>query len=620
MDQILKFPGKFQGNDKIITEEESFEIEFFLKDHIELNLFQTRSSMKIDDHYFNENLVKHTTEKHNYEYSILCLRNLFKIMKRLELQNISCKHLDSGDESKFLGIVSEKRKKMFMNKHNKGFNSPPYRNIVDYFIQSHLQNITRELYNNESNLNNYEIENKICLSLFMLKKLIKDYSFYFEKKPELERIFLELKKFKDWPLPIGHLSMSLFDTLINELYFQGFTIMDQIRKLFFLDIVDAKDNLIDTKLFNSVYIISGEDQMDKDKEYEVLMNYLTASYKSKPFNMREFLVKMFITIVRNTDLKYSISSLDTIVRKFMIEKKVDRIQVIDFNNDEDAKSKSEDVKYVQQDDSTKNCINTLFKIIYVGLDKTYDDFVQDLHILAQPLINIEYGGNITSDTNITRNPITEMRNKLKPKYIECDRLVVPIFDNCDMVIPEHQVSFNLYESYKNHFKNLYENHFSYLDDIEIDDEAKRAEYAKKRSNLYRDFKMKYVLIEDKKIFSSFISQLYNRHRKLDKNEGEILEDRSAFWYKFIGEKEILDMNYILYILPKYENIKDIHPLYNKDTKNNVIPLVSEYISSQDYIYQTVVYNTWMNQRELEFTQYIENLNLINNYKEDSCNP
>jgi hypothetical protein len=110
------------------------------------------------------------------------------------------------------------------------------------------------------------------------------------------------------------------------------------------------------------------------------------------------------------------------------------------------------------------------------------------------------------------------------------------------------------------------------------------------------------------------------HKKLYKNDGDILDDRTNFWNKFVPEDNRMELNYILYLVPKYENIKEIHLVYNKDTKNNITPLVSEYLSAQDYIYQTIIYNTWMIQRDIEFMQYIENMNLINNYKEDSCNP
>jgi hypothetical protein len=191
----LKFPARFQHNHKEFTQEDSIEIESLLKDHIENNFFQTKSSVKIDDQYFNENYIRQTTDKPFFDYSISSLDTLFKILKRIEVQNLACKDIDM-----FLfedaGIISEKRKNLYLEKNNRHF-STSSKNIIDYFIQSHLNNITKELYNNESTFNNYEIENKICLSLFLIKKIIKDFSFCYDKKPELEKVFLELKKYKE---------------------------------------------------------------------------------------------------------------------------------------------------------------------------------------------------------------------------------------------------------------------------------------------------------------------------------------------------------------------------------------------------------------------------------------
>jgi hypothetical protein len=163
-----------------------------LSNHIEKNLFESNPKSKIDEDYFNENYVKLSSEKQNFEYSITCIFTLFKIMDKLESLNLKIKLLEQIDS---FGIISEKIKKKLEKKNTD--DNKQAKNIIDYFIKSHLQNITKELYNESSTFNNYEIENKICLSLFLIRKIIKDYSFYFDKKPELERIYLELKKFKE---------------------------------------------------------------------------------------------------------------------------------------------------------------------------------------------------------------------------------------------------------------------------------------------------------------------------------------------------------------------------------------------------------------------------------------
>lgn len=193
---IYEFPQKFQQNHKEFTQEEALVIEDLLKEHIETNLFQLRNTKKLDDQYFNENYVKQTQEKFFLDYSIYSIHTMFKILKKLENQSLMCKdpELLLNEDT---GIISEKKLNCFLERINKPFLHNT-RNLVDNFIQSHIVEITQELYDNESAINNYEIENKLSLSLFLLKKIIKDYSFYFDKKPELERIFTSVKKFKEY--------------------------------------------------------------------------------------------------------------------------------------------------------------------------------------------------------------------------------------------------------------------------------------------------------------------------------------------------------------------------------------------------------------------------------------
>lgn len=184
LDFIIKFPAKFSHNQKEIkefTQEDAFDIENYLKDHIEINFFQLKDSKKIDDQYFNENYVKQSTEKPFFDYSVCAFTTMLKFLKKLEIQSLISKDTDllmNQDE----GIISEKKLNCYLEKMNKQISFHP-KNLIDYFIQSHIQRISQELYNTEMLVaNNYEIENNLCFSLFMVKKIIKDFSFYFEKE------------------------------------------------------------------------------------------------------------------------------------------------------------------------------------------------------------------------------------------------------------------------------------------------------------------------------------------------------------------------------------------------------------------------------------------------------
>jgi len=108
---------------------------------------------------------------------------MFQILEQLENQCLNTVEVERENSVKLKGLIPEKK-----------FKKDP-QNLIDYFISSHIQNICKELYDPNVQINNYEVENKMCFSLFLIKKIVKDYSFYFNKV-ELESLYLSLKKFK----------------------------------------------------------------------------------------------------------------------------------------------------------------------------------------------------------------------------------------------------------------------------------------------------------------------------------------------------------------------------------------------------------------------------------------
>lgn len=191
----MNFSKNFNSNYIEFTPEHYLKIEILIKEHFENNFFnQKHSKNKIDDTYFNDAYVKTISETYNYDYNVCCMSTMFKILKLLEIQNIS---FNDPDQFKGDGVISEKMANFISKNTNNKNNSSTPSNIVEYFINSHLLNITKDLYDSNTQINNYEIENKICLSLFIIKKIIKDYSFYFNKM-ELENLFMQLKKFKEY--------------------------------------------------------------------------------------------------------------------------------------------------------------------------------------------------------------------------------------------------------------------------------------------------------------------------------------------------------------------------------------------------------------------------------------
>jgi hypothetical protein len=106
-----------------------------------------------------------------------------------------------------------------------------------------------------------------------------------------------------WPLPIGHLGMGLYESMINELYFQGFTLLDQLKKAYYIDALDPSTSTLDSKLFNSVIILYTDDEKTDKERYEnnELLQHLCEpnrkAKKSHEFSLREFMIKIFLTVV-----------------------------------------------------------------------------------------------------------------------------------------------------------------------------------------------------------------------------------------------------------------------------------------------------------------------------------
>lgn len=105
--------------------------------------------------------------------------------------------------------------------------------------------------------------------------------------------------------------MELYEIIVNELYFQGVTLMNELRKTFFIDLIDPAKNSLEIRYFNSAIFIycseeekSGYKEIDKggdDKDKQDLSTVLTylceIKSKNEEISIREFMVKIFLTVV-----------------------------------------------------------------------------------------------------------------------------------------------------------------------------------------------------------------------------------------------------------------------------------------------------------------------------------
>lgn len=101
--------------------------------------------------------------------------------------------------------------------------------------------------------------------------------------------------------------MHLYETIINELYFQGVSLLNEMRKTFYIDILNPKLNSIETKLFTSAVFIYYYDDEKIEKVNEdankvdvnSILTYICKKPRKKDeLSLREFMARLFITIIR----------------------------------------------------------------------------------------------------------------------------------------------------------------------------------------------------------------------------------------------------------------------------------------------------------------------------------
>lgn len=265
------------------------------------------------------------------------------------------------------------------------------------------------------------------------------------------------------------------------------------------------------------------------------------------------------------------------------------------------------------EDNTKTCIDTLLKIITVGLDKSYDDFMEDVNMLVKPIIKISSNFNSFMQADIS--PITSFRSYLKPYYSDKRRINITQYVHGDDN-PMTQI-FNLYEIYKQNFWQMCHQNFSHLFEEASSDLNKLEE---KRRNIYQDYRLKLVMIEDKKVLSSFIENLRNFY-KTAIFQTKFNEDYEAIWSKFISKKEDFEIKYTLYVVPfEIDNMKSTSVPNSKEKNSDDLSyLISEYLSQHDHIYRYTIYIPWGLSKESELTSCMYKINEYNS-TEDQFGP
>ena len=286
------------------------------------------------------------------------------------------------------------------------------RDVIYYLVKDDIEEKLNILYKENSLGYSYITEKIITFDLFIIYLILKNYPFYILRRERLEEIFSQVKKFKNFPYPIGSIGMDLFKLLINELYLPGISLFQEIRETFLLDIIDPNILEIDCNYFIKTIAFSrkkslyGTEGRSRNKENESMKK--SKDEKFKLSNLKNFSFSAFgvysAYILYSADDKneekensYLGDILALFEKKFVSKKKefIEREsnkKTNKDNNDEDNSKNNIDNdnksdKDNQENISEKNIINSIINLIDIGLDSNFAIFSRGLKTINEKLIS-----------------------------------------------------------------------------------------------------------------------------------------------------------------------------------------------------------------------------------------
>jgi hypothetical protein len=362
------------------------------------------------------------------------------------------------------------------------------------------------------------------------------------------------------------------ENTLNEIIFQGISVLNRLRQIFFLDLLDKKVNLIETKYFRYTLLLYSYDweikhQSSMNTAHPDGFNLLTLinrlKNKKKKFHqenlvIREVVLKLLITIVMNSKEMYSDETFKKIYQAFMPnykelynekeqndkkkkKKEADEEDESEEEEEEDMKllrMKKAKKKIFSQDHSRiKTSIDTLLKIIDVGTDKSINDFDREINIIANKLISI--GGdplNIQNEINIDSIldnkgylPISSLRNYFKPDF--SDKKILYKIDN------EGKNPFNLFETYNKVFSLVVKKYFSHFLIDEVEDNLIEKNLEIQRQNFYNNFRINILLFEQKDTINDFLNNIQKKLTSEAISKKISDESFNNLWRFFVEDKK-----------------------------------------------------------------------------------
>ena len=561
---------KYEDISTLKFEENILKLEFLLAWHLENNFFP-KNILENFDYVANDNfyLNKGIT---NYIYSINSVYLINKFLEIFEKQNL-CTRLEGS-----LGLVNDyfcTEKVFYYYCDNEGMKKLSCGNFVKYLIEQ--LNTSLNKFKNRK-INNYEIENYILINLFFINNTITNFPFYLNKEPEITEIFKLVDTYKSWPNPISNYCNALIENIINENSFQGISVLNKIRQMYYIDLLDKEITYINVKDFRYTLIINSNEWEKRhsdgsDTYFNLLrfLNYLIERPRkngNKKIILKEMLIKILITILFNSNQKITEENIKLIYKHYMPDYKT-------INSSENK---------LNEKDKIKGALDKILKILDVGFDKSINDFNKEINILSDKIINIGKL-NIQEDTsNILNNdyllPIDSMRNYLRPEYCEIKKIYRGVNNNYQAL--------DLLDIYINQFKHVVNTYFKYLLK-DSDDPMIQSNLNTVRKNFYDSFRINILLIEEQNTINDFVENINKKvFNAIDEKITE--EDYINFWSLFVDEKKEILPKYIIYLVPSYD-ITDSNPfrILFEDNLIEYETYLSEYIARNDYIYRNIIF-------------------------------
>ena len=616
------------------------KLEFLLAWHFENNFMTKQIDNKLGmEYYDNAQIIKGRT---NYIYSIESLNTIFKFLDEFEKQSLSTRIDNEFPLIRNL-FCSEKVYYFYCDKLTR--EKIPSGNIVKYLIDQ-INTIVESSKN--SKIINYDSDNYYMMNLFLINWIIKYYPFYFHKKPELVDIYTGLKIFKNFPFPVGNLCEEVMTNVLNEIMFQGVSILNQLRNEFFLDMLDTSVNMLEVKYFRYTIIAYSHqwEMIHKDnintenpkafnliKFFDRLIKKPKNLYRQR-LSIRELVLKVLISIIINSRQIFTDETFKKLYEAFMpnykdlykgkieVEKKPKNEEEEEDENDEEEdeeekeekkKNKKPVIKYVETQSQVKKSMDKLFKIIDTGLDKSINDFDKEINIIANKLASI--GGdplNIQDEysmESILDNkgylPIDSMRTFLKPYYCE-KKIIYQVQDQ------EKKNTLDIIGSYLKAFTHVVKKYFKYFFTDEIEDNLIENNLQTLRKNFYNNFRIKILIMEHKNVINDLLDNIQVMLTPEEIAKKVTDEEFNTFWRFFVEKKEDIEPKYLIYIAPHYDSYEN-NPFRIINSDSNIdddCTYLSEFIANNDYIYKSIIFMPFSSKCDDVFYQFLPNSQLI----------